>query len=329
MINEQIIAHSNLPLVSFVIVSFNQEKFIREAVDSALAQDYSNLEIIVSDDCSTDKTFNIIEDIISEYSGMHSVFVNRNSCNLGLGAHINRVWDILSGDIVILQAGDDISVHHRTSKIVNVWLATSPSPDLVFSSVSLIDENGNIIGSRTNVDVPGGALKDTVAGRREYVAGGCCSAYAKSLHWTTGPLREDTIAEDFIYTFRAMLGKGIVGINEPLVFYRQHDASIMGRSRNRSDDKLRNLVGRRSRLLEYRKAMDAYGFSDSYLRWLLNRRIGTFDLAIRTFEVGFIGKVSLLIQSLVTLRFELVPGALRLALDKIFPGWRLLKKRYQ
>ena len=48
------------PPISLVLVSFNQQKYVREAVESALAQDYDNLEIVISDDCSRDKTWEII-----------------------------------------------------------------------------------------------------------------------------------------------------------------------------------------------------------------------------------------------------------------------------
>ncbi|KJF78562.1 hypothetical protein UA45_05225 [Morganella morganii] len=54
----------NDKLVSFVLISYNQEKYIEDALLSVLEQDYSNLEIIVSDDGSTDNTKNIINVII-------------------------------------------------------------------------------------------------------------------------------------------------------------------------------------------------------------------------------------------------------------------------
>ncbi len=317
------VSRGNIPfnneriLVSFLLFTYNQEKFIREAVESALSQDYSPLEIIISDDYSTDRTYQIIEEVVDDYSGDHSVVISQNSCNLGLGAHVNKIWEMASGELVILQAGDDISLPHRTSRIVDTWRAASPTPDLIFSAVSLIDENGNKIDERTNVIVPESALKNTIIGKFEYVTGGCCSAYAKAVHWTVGPLREDTIAEDYVYTFRAMLGNGIVGIEEKLVHYRQHAASIMGKSRSRADNKRRTLIGRYSRLLEYKKAMNAYGFNDPYMIWRLNRRIKTFELAVRSFEVGILGKAVLAFYFLVTFRFELTSGVLRYAFDKV------------
>ena len=55
------------PLVTFGLISYKQEKFIEEAIKSALSQDYSPLEIVISDDCSLDNTFSIIEKVVSEY----------------------------------------------------------------------------------------------------------------------------------------------------------------------------------------------------------------------------------------------------------------------
>jgi hypothetical protein len=183
--------------------------------------------------------------------------------------------------------------------------------------VFLIDNQGAQIGERTNIRVPVSALKDKITGKQEYAPGGCCSAYAKELHWRVGPLSKDTIAEDFIYAFRALLGNGIVGIEEPLVYYRQHDASILGKSKNDRGAKRNNLIGTYSRLLEYKKAMNAYNFSNGYMRWRLNRRIKTFYLAIQAFDAGLFGKVAFTLYSLITLRFELMPSAIRYVLYKI------------
>jgi len=52
-------AKQNLPKVTIMIATYNQERFIGEAIESAMAQDYPNLEIVVCDDCSTDRTYEI------------------------------------------------------------------------------------------------------------------------------------------------------------------------------------------------------------------------------------------------------------------------------
>ncbi len=73
------------PLVTFTLFAYNHEKYIREkAVEGALAQTYTPLEIILSDDCSTDRTFEIIQEIAKSYTGKHQLVINRNKKNLGL-----------------------------------------------------------------------------------------------------------------------------------------------------------------------------------------------------------------------------------------------------
>ena len=74
----------DLPLVSFVLLTYNQELYVKQAVEGALKQDYPTLEIIISDDCSSDSTFEIIQSVVSTYSGKHKVTILRNSSN-GIG----------------------------------------------------------------------------------------------------------------------------------------------------------------------------------------------------------------------------------------------------
>jgi glycosyltransferase involved in cell wall biosynthesis len=94
------------PLVSLVIVAYNQAAFIGEALDGALAQDYKALEIIVSDDSSTDGTNKIIQ----EYSSRNPthivpVFGERN---LGVTGNCNRALAACRGKYIAFQGGDDI-----------------------------------------------------------------------------------------------------------------------------------------------------------------------------------------------------------------------------
>ena len=55
--------NTDRPLVTFALFAYNQEQHIREAVDGAFSQTYEPLEIILSDDCSTDRTFEIMQEI--------------------------------------------------------------------------------------------------------------------------------------------------------------------------------------------------------------------------------------------------------------------------
>jgi glycosyltransferase involved in cell wall biosynthesis len=80
----------NFPKVTVALISYNQENFIRAAAESCLSQDYrGSLEIIFSDDFSTDATFDIMTSIADSYRGPHKVVLRRNSKNVGIGMHYN------------------------------------------------------------------------------------------------------------------------------------------------------------------------------------------------------------------------------------------------
>lgn len=102
-------------LVSLCLVSYNQEKYIKDSLDSILNQDYNNLEIIISDDNSTDNTFCIIEEICKKYYGKHQIIVNRNEKNLGLVGNINKAISLSKGKYIALAAGDDVMNVNRIS----------------------------------------------------------------------------------------------------------------------------------------------------------------------------------------------------------------------
>src|SRR5688572_9969862 len=97
------------PLLSYVLLTFNQDQYVQAALSSALAQTYQPMEIIISDDYSTDQTYPIICSLVSNYQGPHRIRVRKNDKNLGIGEHLNAVMQIASGKLIIMAAGDDVS----------------------------------------------------------------------------------------------------------------------------------------------------------------------------------------------------------------------------
>lgn len=101
------------PLVSFVLLTYNQQEFVQEAVRSALLQTYQPLEIVISDDASTDRTFENARAVIDEYKGPHSVIGCVNSRNMGTNAHLNVAVRKAKGEFIVVAAGDDVSLPGR------------------------------------------------------------------------------------------------------------------------------------------------------------------------------------------------------------------------
>ena len=108
-------------LFTLALFTYNQEKFVGEAVQAALLQKCSPIEILISDDCSDDNTFDIVKKIVKTYKGPHKLILNCNDKNLGLQQHIDKLHQLSSGDVIIVAAGDDISHPDRCQKIIDCF----------------------------------------------------------------------------------------------------------------------------------------------------------------------------------------------------------------
>lgn len=207
------------PLITFFVFAYNQEAYVEEACSAALRQDYSPLEIIFSDDCSTDRTYEIMKAVAAAYHGPHTIRLNRNPQNLGLIDHVNLSFRISNGELIVAAAGDDISFPHRVSRIVEAYIASEKSALLIHSNVSKIDINEHDCG----VWIPpvisrNMSLTDIAEGLELYI--GASGAWNKKLFEHFGPLHYKKTYEDLVLCFRAALLNSLLYINESLVNYR-------------------------------------------------------------------------------------------------------------
>lgn len=131
------------PLVTFALFAYNQEKYIREAVEGAFAQTYEPLEIILSDDCSTDRTFEIMQDMAAGYEGPHSVRARRNETNVGVIDHFLTVAHSANGRLFIAAAGDDISYYNRAEEITAKWKRSGAIA--LYSACDVCTDDGEIV----------------------------------------------------------------------------------------------------------------------------------------------------------------------------------------
>lgn len=106
------------PLVSVIIPVYNREKYIGEAIESILLQTYQYFELIIVDDASTDKTF----EIINQYHD-NRIRILKNKLNLGVSASRNLGIDNAGGKYLAFMDSDDISVPERLYKQVKLFEA--------------------------------------------------------------------------------------------------------------------------------------------------------------------------------------------------------------
>lgn len=94
-----------IPKISVLVICYNQENVISRAIDSLLAQKDYIYEICVSDDCSKDRTWDILQEYSRQYPGLF--VLNRNEPNVGIFENIEKTWTMPTGDLVYRLAGDD------------------------------------------------------------------------------------------------------------------------------------------------------------------------------------------------------------------------------
>lgn len=130
---------NRIPTVSVIMGVFNAESTIRDSIESILQQDFTDWELIICDDGSSDATLDICQKYAREYPEKFRILANGR--NLRLPATLNRCLEIANGKYIARMDADDISVYDRFTKQVAV-LDSNPSIDLVGTSMRRFGQAG-------------------------------------------------------------------------------------------------------------------------------------------------------------------------------------------
>ena len=219
----------NKPFVSFCILTYNQEDYIVDAMKGAVSQEYDNMEIIVSDDGSSDRTPELIREFVANYNGSHQIRANLNEKNNGIAKHYCQVlYEVAKGDILILADGDDISLPTRTSLTVDYF---NRFPEIM--SLSFLTQP-------VNKDLSLGTPYDMLTYRPHSFSVfnlddylklkmGCFSGDSRALRRTVidaFPPISIAPAEDYFLYLRSLMIGSICYIREPILYRRLHGENV-------------------------------------------------------------------------------------------------------
>ena len=212
--------------VSCVLVSYNQEKFILDAIHSIFSQSYKNFELIIVDDCSTDSTFDKIYEYISNLSLINRKKIKsivKNACNIGVTANFDKAFSFCSHDIVVVFAGDDISLPERLSTIVQHFTRYLGCAAYCSRYIPIDKNNHHIYNYPSKKYELFGfiSLKRYLVDKllfNRYSFNGCSAAYRKSSLCTT--TNRGINAEDAILIFYALLKGNVFLDRNTLIQYR-------------------------------------------------------------------------------------------------------------
>ena len=224
------------PTATFLFLCYRQEAYVRDALRSALAQDYRPLEILISDDASPDATFDIVCEEVAAYRGDADIVVNRNAENIGALEHQNRMMARVRGDYVVLGCGDDVFMPERARLLVEAWQRTGAL--VVASNIWSIDRAGQVIGRGVGADfAPDLSLEYFTRIGVNACCMGASLAWHREVFDLFGPIEaaRSPYNGDFVIPFRGLLLGGNAFVNQTLVHYRVHEASNNFKVLNHAD----------------------------------------------------------------------------------------------
>jgi len=220
--------------VSIVLPVYNGALFLQEALDSILNQSYTNFELLIINDGSTDKS----EDIILSYSDPRIVYI-KNERNLGLVDSLNNAIKLCRGEFIARMDADDISLPERLN-LQRDFLQKNIHFAMVASVVQPIDSEGNLLGLwPTDANTTSDESIYNMLAKTNCIAHPSVmmrAAVAKRLMYRHGA----NASEDYDLWLRMVAhGFKLGKLCQPLLFYRVHATSITASSKVSNDQNLR------------------------------------------------------------------------------------------
>lgn len=228
-------------LLSLLIICYNHENFIEDAIESALAQTYDNIEIIIYDDFSTDHSWEIIQSSVPKLQKkFHRVVVYQPPHNLGLIATMNKMIKEVKGEVIYWLSGDDMMAENYASDIMDACVAY-PDASVFVTDGYWVEETDKYSELDISLLTPfyeqkPDLSKETLFQRLYWH--NCIFAPGVSLRSEVydkfGPYDPDICVEDLEYWLRISVTKEteFVYIDKKDVFYRKNSNSASSKVKN-------------------------------------------------------------------------------------------------
>ncbi len=203
-------------LISIVLPVYNGERFLRESIDSVIAQTYKNWELLVVDDCSTDSTADIVQEYVQKDARIQYY---KNEKNLRLPRNLNRGFSLAHGNYLTWTSDDNIFWPTALEKMYHA-LKNDPEAQFAYASCDIIDEDGKVI--EYMMLYPG--IEKRAVGANPV---GACFLYTRQVYDTVGDYDPDALyVEDFDYWQRIFMKFKVVPIYEVLYSYRSQKNAL-------------------------------------------------------------------------------------------------------
>lgn len=202
------------PRVAVVMATYNGEKFIEEQLQSIINQTYPNLEIVITDDCSTDGTYSIVKRYASQYPNI-TCYLNRR--NIGYVKNFEKAIKLATADYIALSDQDDI---WHPGKIA-LMMQHIHDASVVYCDSEFIDADGNTLNKKLSDIKNLQPVNDGLPFMVNNGVFGHAMLMHKYIALQAMPFPKDCV-HDWVIAFVASFSNGVKFVNEPAVQYRQH-----------------------------------------------------------------------------------------------------------
>lgn len=205
---------NNMKKVSIILPVYNGEEYLEKALDSIICQTYENWELIIVNDCSTDRTEAIVSDYVKKDNRI-KLFTNFE--NLKLPKSLNVGFEHATGDYYTWTSHDNNLKPTMIETLVS-FLENNPDYGMVYSDFTYISDNGDIIGKSSL-----GEPKELLYGNQ---VGASFMYRSEIAHLVGGYDPNLFLAEDYEYWLRIFFVAKVYHLKKDLYDYRVHSESL-------------------------------------------------------------------------------------------------------
>lgn len=283
---------------SFIIISYNQEKYIIDTLNGVLNQTLQPDEVIIADDGSVDRTQNLITEFINRNNLNDTWKTIFSDTNNGITHNLKNAFDHATGDILILNAGDDISLPNRCQHAIDTF-NLYPNLYIITGSLTRIDSEGTCIDEINYDDKIENDVYSTIKNGMPTVFP-VGQSIRRTIFDKFGPLPTTVPNEDDQLSFWGILSGGIFCSREKIMLYRIHSDSASSWLRKNQTGKafvtrfISDMPVRKKHMQLWLNVLPKERSDYEVLAKTLNKKIEMFDFFENISTVSFMKRLKFL-----------------------------------
>ena len=224
---------SNKKSIDILLATYNGQAYLREQIDSVLAQSNQDWQLLIRDDASDDDTLNIIKDYVTKHSD-RIVLIEDDSCHLGASLNFQRLLENSLAEYIMFCDQDDVWLPNKIEATLNLMKATEKEhpnkPILVHTDLKVVNSKLKTIAKSTwryqrSFPETGNDFNKVIL---QNVATGCTIMINKKAKAVSLPIPKEAVMHDWWIVINVAKHGKVVYVPDQLVLYRQHSNNAVG-----------------------------------------------------------------------------------------------------